>query len=99
MNLEKNNQGQEILQNKVLDSINNSNLSDFLASEGLAEQVIRFEVILDLDKIQNENVKNDQELNKFSREISPENSLSVSCCWCTTLQACIRCEDFFEQCP
>jgi hypothetical protein len=76
----------EEMHEELMKAINNSEVCDVLEKYGLtADKIVKFQVILDLYKIQNmSDSLGDPEIQASLRAIPGEELVLAACCWCGT---------------
>ncbi|RUT03586.1 hypothetical protein DSM106972_052250 [Dulcicalothrix desertica PCC 7102] len=77
-------QFQHAVLQEFMKALDNSQMDEILKSYGLtAEKVIRFDAVIDLNKIQRMGVAlSDQEMQQSLEQIPGEELKLLSCCWC-----------------
>lgn len=90
MNVEKINQLKETVESKVQEAFKNSDLGEFLISQGLAEDSLQLKLTINLKKLQTQDTIKDIELRDSLREMPGEEITLLCCCGCP-LGLCCNC--------
>jgi hypothetical protein len=69
------------IEEKMVEAINNSDLGEFFARQGLVENTVKMEMLLDLNQIRNNDFIKDPELKESLQQIPDEELTVFYCCW------------------
>ncbi len=78
------------IEEKMVEAINNSDLGEFFANQGLVENSVKMEMVLDLNQIRNNDSIKDSELRESLQQIPDEELTVFYCCW---NNGWVRCPD------
>jgi hypothetical protein len=82
MTCDKLHQLKEEMRQAMMEDLDNSKLGQILTDNGLVDRLIRFEVILDLNKLQSNNTIQDKEMKDSLQAIPGDKLVIVACNWC-----------------
>jgi hypothetical protein len=72
----------EEMQKAMKEDLDNSKLGKILTDNGFVDQIVRFEVILDLTKLESNNTIVDKKIKDSLQAIPGESLVMLRCNWC-----------------